>query len=145
MYKIKSIEELLNEQLTPHFKRCEFACKCGGKYCNPRHINISPLIVGICEILREYIDNPIRISSGCRCKTWNSKQGGVDSSSHLFGFAADCHSSIGGKKLFIAIKELYDKGLIPNLRFCQYYQKKDFIHIDCDCNKIRNTIFKVVD
>ena len=32
MYPITSNEDFLNEQLTPHFKRSEFTCKCGGKY-----------------------------------------------------------------------------------------------------------------
>ena len=67
MYEVRSEENFLNEQLTPHFKRSEFACKCGGKYCSPRHANIDLRLVDICEVIRQYVDKPIRISSGCRC------------------------------------------------------------------------------
>lgn len=144
MYTVRSDEELLSEQLTPHFKRSEFACNCGGKYCSPRGISVDPRLVDMCEVIREYVNKPIRISSGIRCKTWNAKNGGTDSSSHMFGFAADLHCSIGGKALFVAIQDLYNNGKLPNLRYCQYYQAKDFCHIDCDINKKRNNRFAIV-
>ena len=145
MYPITSNEDFLNEQLTPHFKRSEFTCKCGGKYCSPIHANPDPRLVEICEIIRERVNVPIRISSGCRCKKWNEIQGGVSDSSHRFGFAADLHcDSIGSKKLFETIQELYKEGKIPNLRYCQRYIKKDFCHIDIDVDKKRNNRFATV-
>lgn len=144
MYKVRTEQELLDEQLTPHFKRSEFACKCGGKYCNPRYMNPDPRLVDMCEVIREYVDTPIRISSGCRCNTWNKQQGGVDSSAHCYGFAADLHCSIGSEKLFKAIQELYNQGKLPFLCYCQRYISKDFCHLDCDVNKKRNNKFATV-
>ena len=143
MYKIKSSEEYNNEQLTEHFNRNEFACKCKGK-CSPISNNIDMRLVEICEIIRQYIDKPITISSGLRCKAHNTASGGVADSSHRFGWAADLHCSIGSAALFVAIKDLYDKGEIPNLRYCQRYIAKDFCHIDIDCDKKRNNRFVTV-
>ena len=144
-YTVRSNEELLNEQLTPHFKRSEFSCKCKGKYCSPLHMNVDLRLVEICEVIRQHLNTPIRISSGCRCKTWNKLQGGVDDSSHVFGFAADLHcDALGSKKLYEAIQELYKAGAIPNLRYCQRYIAKDFCHIDIDVNKKRKNIFVTV-
>lgn len=137
--------EFLNEQLSEHFKRSEFACKCGGKYCSPRHANPDPRLVEMCEIIRQYVNAPIRISSGCRCQKWNELQDGVNNSSHCFGFAADIHcDSIGSEKLFNSIKELYKNGKLPNLRYAQRYIAKDFVHIDMDVNKKRTNIFVTV-
>lgn len=145
MYNVRDDNDWINEQLTPHFNRKEFACKCGGKYCSPIHANIDLRLVDICEVIREHVNAPIRISSGCRCKVWNQKQGGTDNSSHMFGMAADLHcDSIGSKKLYETIQKLYKNGLIPNLRYCQRYQKKDFCHIDIDVNKKRKNVFVVV-
>ena len=138
-------KEYNEQQLTEHFNRKEFACKCGGKYCSPIHNNIDFRIVEICEIIRQYINAPIRISSGCRCDVWNKKNKGVDSSSHRWGFAADLHcDAIGGKKLFEAIQELYKAGKLPNLRYCQYYKSANFCHCDIDVNKKRNNVFATV-
>ena len=145
MFTPRTEEEFLNEQLTPHFKRSEFACKCGGKYCSPRWANISPQIVEICEVIREYVGHPIRVSSGCRCPKWNEKQGGVANSEHEVGAAADLHcDAIGSEKLFKAIQELYKAGKIPNLRYCQRYIKKDFCHCDCSSSKKRKNVFATV-
>lgn len=143
-YKIRTIEDILDEQLTPHFKRSEFACNCKGKYC-PRFCNIDQRLVDICEVIREYVDKPIRISSGCRCAVWNKIQHGVDNSSHCFGFAADLHCSIGAKALFVVIQDLYKQGLIPNLKFAQLYLISSFCHIDVDYNKKRNNKFVTVN
>ena len=142
--KLKTDEEYLNEQLTEHFKRSEFACKCGGKYCSPRALAIDPRLVDICEAIRQYIDKPITVSSGCRCKEWNRIQKGVADSSHVANYAADLHCSIGSAALFVAIKDLYDKGEIPNLRYCQRYIAKDFCHVDIDVNKKRSNRFVTV-
>ena len=139
--------EFLDQQLTLHFKRSEFACRCrknGKAYCSPIHANPDPRLVEMCEIIRIHIDKPITINSGCRCKQWNAANRGVSDSAHLYGFAADISCSIGSAALFVAIKDLYDKGEIPNLRYCQRYIAKDFCHIDIDVNKKRSNIFVTV-
>lgn len=53
--------------------------------------NLMMLCVLILEPLRTAIGQPIRINSGYRCKEVNLAVGGVSTSHHLLGLAADIH------------------------------------------------------
>lgn len=70
--------------LSAHFKRSEFACKCG---CGFDDVN--PLLVEVLEDVRNHFDEPVFISSGCRCKQHNHAVGGKQHSQHVLGNAAD--------------------------------------------------------
>ena len=72
-----------------YFKRSEFKCKCGGKYCNGYPAEIDMNMVKIADQIRNRIGKPITINSGLRCKTHNANVGGVSNSQHLLGKAAD--------------------------------------------------------
>lgn len=72
-----------------YFKRPEFKCKCGGKYCNGYPVDIDMNMVKIADQIRAKIGKPITINSGLRCKTHNANVGGVSNSQHLLGKAAD--------------------------------------------------------
>lgn len=72
-----------------HFKRDEFRCKCGGRYCNGFHAEPKETLVKLLDEAREYFGVPVHIVSGLRCPTWNSIQGGVANSQHMYGEAAD--------------------------------------------------------
>ena len=75
-----------------HFKREEFKCKCGGKYCNGYPAEPDERMVRIADQLRKNLGVPITIVSGLRCKTWNAIQGGVSNSQHMYGEAADIYA-----------------------------------------------------
>lgn len=69
----------------PHFKKSEFACKdnCGFN-------DIDLRVVKILEDIRTHFNNnPIIISSGCRCPKHNAQVGGVKNSYHTKGKAVD--------------------------------------------------------
>ena len=102
--------------LSEHFSRSEFACKCGGKYCSPIFNNVDPRLVEICEKVRVVLNCPVRINSGCRCLQHNKNSGGVANSAHTYGFAADLSSEAGSEAIFRVIQVLHTKGEIPNLR-----------------------------
>ena len=57
--------------LFPNFTREEFACKCGCGYENPDYLLVSSL-----QRLRDEVQRPVRINSGCRCKSHNIAVGG---------------------------------------------------------------------
>lgn len=70
--------------LTAHFSRSEFACRCG---CGSD--GVDPELVRNLELLREAIGLPIQINSGVRCASHNKAVGGRPKSYHLTGQAAD--------------------------------------------------------
>jgi hypothetical protein len=72
-----------------HFKKSEFACKCGGKYCNGYPVDINHTLIRVAERAREHFGMPITVSSGIRCKTHNANVGGVSNSRHKLGKAMD--------------------------------------------------------
>ncbi len=72
-----------------HFKKSEFACKCGGKYCNGYPEDIDMNMVRIADEIRHRIGKPIPINSGLRCEKHNARVGGVSNSQHRYGTAAD--------------------------------------------------------
>lgn len=73
-----------NKVLSDHFKVKEFACKDGAD-----EIYIDSDLVSKLELLREYVDCAIVITSGYRTTTYNKKVGGADNSYHVKGKAAD--------------------------------------------------------
>lgn len=100
-----------------YFTREEFKCKCGGKYCNGYPAEPDERMVRIADQLRKNLKVPITVVSGLRCKTWNTIQGGVSNSQHMYGEAADIYArgvpqtrveaeldKIGGVRYHYAIK-----------------------------------------
>lgn len=75
-----------------YFKREEFKCKCGGRYCNGYPAEPDERMVRIADQLRKNLGVPITIISGLRCKTWNAIQCGVSNSQHMYGEAADIYA-----------------------------------------------------
>ena len=71
-------------QLTEHFNSDEFACQCG---CGYDDIDMN--LVEKLEELRNAVDEPLIITSGCRCPEHNAEVGGVSNSQHVYGKAAD--------------------------------------------------------
>lgn len=72
-----------------YWKREEFRCRCGGKYCNGFPAEPDQTLVELVDDIRHKAGRPGIPSSGLRCKTWNSIQGGVANSDHMKGKALD--------------------------------------------------------
>ena len=72
-----------------HFKRDEFKCRCGGKYCNGFPAEPSEKLLRLADKVREHFDAPAIVSSGIRCEKHNAKVGGVAGSRHKIGTAMD--------------------------------------------------------
>ena len=109
---------------TEHFKVREFTCKCG---CGKD--NIDQRVIDMAETIRLALGVPVRVNSGCRCETKNKAVGGVKSSKHLKGLAADLSCGLGSAKMFETVKKLHAEGKLPALDYCIRY--KWGIHIDC--------------
>ena len=80
-----------------YFTREEFRCQCGGKYCNGFHAEPDETMVRTVNEIRRRLGVPVSIvdagGSGVRCPQHNAAVGGVANSLHMYGKAADLHSS----------------------------------------------------
>lgn len=80
-----------------YFTRDEFRCQCKGRYCNGFPVEPQEKMVRTVNEIRRRLCVPVTIvesgGSGVRCEIHNRNVGGVTSSDHLTGNAADLHSS----------------------------------------------------
>lgn len=72
-------------QVSPNFKRQEFACKCG---CGFDVADIQ-LIKALEDVRKQFNGNAVTITSPCRCPAHNIKVGGSTKSQHILGKAVD--------------------------------------------------------
>jgi len=71
-------------KLNQYFDRDEFACKCGCGF-NTVDADLLQLVTAV----REYFNQPVSVTSGCRCEAHNESVGGSAGSLHKLGRAAD--------------------------------------------------------
>jgi len=106
-----------------YFNRSEFACKCG---CGKD--DISGHLVHFLGKVREILDRPLVVTSGCRCQKHNEESGGKETSSHLKGLAADLKVN-NSKERFEVLQALL------TLEIARIGIAKTFIHTDIDDSK----------
>lgn len=110
--------------MTEHMNREEFACKCG---CGLS--KISPTVVMICEIVRDRFNQPVIVTSGCRCESHNKKVGGAKESQHKLKGDDMTHAvDIQVRSVKPEIVYNFLNGLFPNMLGLGLY--KSWIHID---------------
>lgn len=112
--------------LSRHFNRNEFSCKCG---CGKDTIDFE--LVMVLEHIRSHFNTPVYINSGARCVTHNKLIGGSRNSQHVKCKAAD-----------IAVKnhspaEVYDflESEYPDKYGLGLYD--GFVHVDVRRGKAR--------
>ncbi len=107
-----------NIKIATHFNLSEFVCPC----CNK--VMLHPKLLGKLVELRNILERPVYVTSGYRCFGHNRKVGGIVSSYHCIGLAADI--------------KVGDINLITLLEVCEnidfngigFYEKKNFLHLD---------------
>lgn len=91
--------------LTTHFSRSEFACKCG---CGLDRID--PNLVDNLEQSRVAVGISFPINCGCRCQAHNTKVGGKVTSAHLLSIDGFCHAAdlecSNSHEMFIMVVDL---------------------------------------
>lgn len=78
-----------------YFKREEFRCKCGGRYCNGFPVEPDMEMVRAANEIRTRIGLPLPTNSGLRCRQHNANEGGASNSQHLYGTAVDLGKPAG--------------------------------------------------
>lgn len=114
----------------PNFKKEEFKCNCGGKYCNGYPVNVDELLIAQLELLRTRFNKPIYITSGIRCKEWNKEVGGVSNSQHLKGKAVDIKiEGVNPKEVQHEAGKVFSNGGVGSY--------KTFTHVDTRKGRVR--------
>lgn len=107
--------------LSEHFSKSEFACKCGCTGPPP----IDMLLVAGLEALRAKVGKPIRVVSGFRCSKRNSEVGGKLGGYHPQGKAADI--TVAG----MTPRELYEQAMdIVQFRGFGVNDHGNTLHVD---------------
>ena len=104
--------------------------------------NLKALVNNVLDPLRESWGKPIIVTSGFRCKAVNDKVGGVATSQHTKGEAADIDIGTPEKN-----KELFDFICKSGITFDQLLleNRGQWIHISYNINKNRQQILYIND
>ena len=113
--------------LSKDFSSSEFKCKCGCGAFARRDKLIYKL-----QKIRTKMGIPITINSGTRCNAHNREVGGVDTSSHLDGLAADITCDDNWKLLRACLLEFERVGVGHGL---------SYIHVDIDDKKPQKALW----
>ena len=128
----------LSENFTyKEFEESETADKLGIDNTIKRDLirnNIKELVFHILQPLRDKFDVPIHINSGYRCLKLNAAVGGVPSSQHVMGQAADI--VVEGKKPIEVAEMIVEMGL----PYDQIGLYGTFVHVSVSSRQ-RNHIF----
>lgn len=125
------------------FTRSEVADKLGIDnsidWCDSAWIvdNLERLCKCTLEPLRRYLDEPVFISSGYRCARLNEAVGGVSSSQHRTGEAADVYFASFNKRWYEAIIYMVTTPCVP---FDQVIIYPTFIHISLSTQNRREVL-----
>lgn len=105
-------------------------------------MRLTELIRTILQPIRDAYKKPIYVSSGYRCPKLNKAVGGVPTSQHVRGEAADIYVKGDNKELFILAKKLIDEGKITVGQLIDEYNYK-WIHISLPTSKHKNQILHI--
>lgn len=114
------------------FKKSEYKCKCGGKYCDGYPSKIAMRLVMTDQYIRNYYGKSTSVVSGLRCKQHNKNEGGVSNSKHLSGLASDTKTS--GKKSS-EVRKMISSTASTKLPFIRYSYDVSSASIHKDVNK----------
>ncbi len=73
--------------ISRHFNRSEFGCKCSYEDCEDIAVDVE--LVKVLEEVREHFGRAVTINSSYRCEDHNKYVGGAPKSKHRLGIAAD--------------------------------------------------------
>ena len=120
--------------MTKNFTKEEFDCNDGSEMNIAIYHNVVK-VANQLQILRNYIGKPITINSGYRSEEYNADVGGVKSSQHVMGRAADIVvKGMTPLAVYTTIELLIEKGDMLQGGLGLY---NSFVHYDIRGTKIR--------
>lgn len=119
------------KKYAPHFKITEFKCHCGGKYCTGYPDYLSEKLLKNLEAVRVRFGTTI-VTSGLRCRKWNSLQtGSASQSRHITGKAVDITGEYTRTSAGRAKVKAYWYTL-PGSNYCYYGTVNMGASVHCD-------------
>lgn len=116
------------------FSEKELACRCTECAEKPIPVQWRERIfktVAALEVIRSFLNQPVQITSGLRCKAHNEAIGGGASSKHLFGQAVDITTKgWPGERLRGLLEALITLGKISEGGLGTYHDKLMLLHYD---------------
>lgn len=113
--------------MTQHFSKSEFESR-DGKKMPPKVLDNIVRLAANLEVLRAYLNAPIKINSGYRSPEYNKSVGGVKNSQHTKGTAADIVvKGMHSKDVYNSIEHLISIGEMQEGGLGLY---DTFIHYD---------------
>ena len=103
----------------------EFECHCGCRMPDSARANIVALVEQVLDPARERYGKPVCVNSGYRCPKHNKTVGGVSSSQHLRGEAADVAPVQGSR---FTVQDLA-KAIVANGKWDQLILYPTFVHV----------------
>lgn len=114
-------------KLTCNFSLKEFECNCGCKMPAFVKKNIETLAEDL-QVIRDVVKKPVKITNAYRCEKHNTKVGGVKTSQHILGKAADVQvDGMEPKEVADHIEALMKSELITKGGVGRY---STFTHVD---------------
>lgn len=121
-------------KLTKNFNKSEFECKGGCEMPDEVLVEITKLASQL-QYIRDFVRQPIKITSAYRCETYNKSIGGVSNSQHILGKAADIQiANMTPCEVFETINTLTEHGHILQGGLGKY---NTFTHYDIRKTKSR--------
>lgn len=121
---ILTYNKAVSKKLSTNFNSTEFDCH-GNGCCNSTQIDEK--LVDYLQKIRDFFGKSVKINSGYRCKTHNSRVGGASRSNHMFGQAADI--AVSGIKPIEVARYAESIGVLGIGVY------SSFVHIDTRTNK----------
>lgn len=124
------------------FERSATAKRLGIDNSVPNEIiknRIVQFVNDVLDPLREKMELPVLISSGYRCEELNNAVGGVKSSLHRQGYAADVYSLGFNWRIYAIVRES-----LPYTELI-WYKSKGFVHIAYNPRMRKGKVTKIVE
>ena len=108
-----------------YWKREEFRCRCGGRYCDGFPAEPDQKLVELLDDIRHGLGAPGIPSSGLRCSRHNAASGGVSNSRHMSGKAMDFMVvGVSGTKLLERAQS------DPRTNYAYLIDDGPYVHVD---------------
>lgn len=107
---------------------------------NPLYITNLVRLCDVLEVIRDAVCRPLHVNSAYRSLRVNRAVGGVSTSDHLYGFAADIYvDNMSSLDLFNAIRYVH---VTAGVDFGQVIRYKTFVHVSINTERHKNEFFE---